>query len=65
MNIEGGDTWKDDHRYLKGELSYGSDFDGDRGHLIGSGSYLDSPDTFFVGQRSWYKDTKTGQQSGL
>jgi iron complex outermembrane receptor protein len=57
-NIEGGDTWKDDHRSWKGEFSYGSNFDGDRGHLIGSVSYLDSPDTLFVGQRSWYKNTK-------
>ena len=57
-NIEGGDTWQDDHRVWKGELSYGSDFDGDRGHLIGSVSYLNSPDTLFVGQRSWYRNTK-------
>src|SRR5580704_980802 len=47
-NLEGGDSWKDDHRTFKGELSYGADFDGDRGHLIGSISYLDSPDTLFV-----------------
>ena len=64
-NIEGGDTWKDDHRSLKGELSYGSDFDGDRGHLIGSVSYLNSPDTLFVGQRSWYKNTKLVNNPGL
>ncbi|MES2292288.1 MAG: TonB-dependent receptor [Pseudomonadota bacterium] len=57
-NIEGGDTWKGDHRSWKGELSYGSDFDGERGHLIGSVTYLNSPDTLFVGQRAWYKTTK-------
>ncbi len=57
-NIEGGDSWKDDHRTYKGELSYGSDFDGGRGHVIGSIAYLDSPDTLFINQRSWYKNTK-------
>jgi len=57
-NIEGGDSWKNDHRSFKGELSYGTDFDGDRGHVIGSVSYLNSPDALFVNQRSWYKSTK-------
>jgi len=57
-NIEGSDSWKNDHRAFKGELSYGTDFDGDRGHLIGSVSYLNSPDTLFVSQRSWYRNTR-------
>ncbi|MGZ5929887.1 MAG: TonB-dependent receptor domain-containing protein [Rhizomicrobium sp.] len=57
-NIEGGDSWKDDHRSYKGEVSYGTDFAGDRGHLILSASYLGSPDTFFINQRSWFKNTR-------
>jgi iron complex outermembrane receptor protein len=57
-NIEGGDSWKDDHRSYKGEVSFGTDFDGDRGHLIVSASYLGSPDTFFINQRSWFKNTR-------
>ena len=57
-NIEGGDSWKDDHRQYKGEISYGTDFDGNRGHLILSASYLASPDTFFINQRSWFKNTR-------
>ena len=57
-NLEGSDSWKDDHRQVKAELSYGTDFDGDRGHIIASVSYLTSPDTFFINQRSWFKDTR-------
>ncbi|MES2256751.1 MAG: TonB-dependent receptor [Pseudomonadota bacterium] len=57
-NIEGGDSWKDDHRSYKGEVSFGTDFDGDRGHLILSASYLGSPDTFFINQRGWFKNTR-------
>lgn len=57
-NIEGGDSWKDDHRQYKGEISYGTDFDGNRGHIILSASYLASPDTFFINQRSWFKNTR-------
>ncbi|HEY4077414.1 MAG TPA: TonB-dependent receptor, partial [Rhizomicrobium sp.] len=49
---------KDDHRSYKGEVSYGTDFAGDRGHLILSASYLGSPDTFFINQRSWFKNTR-------
>ena len=54
-NVQVGDSWKDDLRSWKGELSYGQDFDGDRGHFIVSGQYTDSPDVIFSGQRSWYK----------
>ncbi len=57
-NIEGSDSWKDDHRQYKGEISYGTDFDGNRGHIILSASYLASPDTFFINQRSWFKNTR-------
>jgi iron complex outermembrane recepter protein len=57
-NIEGSDSWKDDHRQYKGELSFGTDFDGDRGHTIASVSYLSSPDTFFINQRSWFQNTR-------
>jgi iron complex outermembrane receptor protein len=57
-NLEGSDSWKDDHRQYKGELSYGTDFAGDRGHIIASVSYLSSPDTFFINQRSWFQNTR-------
>ncbi len=54
-NVEFGDSWKNDLRSWKGEASYGQSFDGDRGHFIVSGAYLDSPDVIFSGQRSFYK----------
>jgi iron complex outermembrane receptor protein len=57
-NIEGGNSGQNDHRSFKGEVSYGTDFDGERGHLIGSVSYSNSPDTLFVNQRSWYRNIK-------
>lgn len=57
-NIEGGNTGQNDHRTFKGELSYGTDFDGERGHVIGSVSYSNSPDALFVNQRSWYRNIK-------
>ncbi|MEO7053868.1 MAG: TonB-dependent receptor, partial [Rhizomicrobium sp.] len=57
-NIEGDNSWQDDHRTFKAELSYGTNFAGERGHLIGSVSYANSPDTLFVSQRSWYENIK-------
>lgn len=57
-NVEGSDSWKDDHRQYKAEASFGTDFDGNRGHIILSASYLASPDTFFINQRSWFKNTR-------
>jgi outer membrane receptor protein involved in Fe transport len=57
-NIEGGNSWWNDQRFYKGELSYGTDFDGARGHVIASVSYANSPDALFVNQRAWYKNTR-------
>jgi iron complex outermembrane receptor protein len=63
-NIEGGNSWQDDHRSIKGEFSYGTDFDGERGHLIGSVSYSNSPDALFVSQRSWYRNARLVNNPG-
>ena len=57
-NLEGSDSTHDDHRQFKGELAYGFDFLGDRAHNIAAVSYLSSPDTFFINQRSWFKNTR-------
>ncbi|HWY65444.1 MAG TPA: TonB-dependent receptor [Rhizomicrobium sp.] len=54
-NAEFGDTDKDDHRVYKWELTAGTDFDGDRGHLILSGQHTMSPDAVFISQRSWWR----------
>ena len=53
-NAEFGDTDKDDHRVYKGELSVGTSFDGDRGHLILSVQHTMSPDAVFISQRDWW-----------
>jgi iron complex outermembrane recepter protein len=52
-NIEGGDTTQFDQPSGKFDASYGTDFLGNRGHIILSGSYVTSPDTLVCGQRSW------------
>jgi iron complex outermembrane receptor protein len=54
-NAEFGDTDKDDHRVYKMELTAGTDFDGDRGHLILSAQHTMSPDAVFISQRSWWR----------
>ena len=53
-SIDLGNSYKDDHRQYKGELTWGTGFDGDRGHLILSGEYTMSPDAVFLSQRSWF-----------
>jgi iron complex outermembrane receptor protein len=54
-NAEFGDTDKNDHRVYKAELSLGTVFDGDRGHLILSGAHVMSADAVFVAQRGWWR----------
>ena len=54
-NAEFGDTDKDDHRVYKMELTAGTSFAGDRGHLILSAQHTMSPDAVFINQRSWWK----------
>lgn len=49
----GNDDLNTQRRY-KADLSYGTDFDGDRGHVIVSGNYTMSPDAGFIGQRSYF-----------
>ena len=54
-NIEGGNSAKWDLPVWKGEVSYGTDFDGTRGHILLSGQYTNSPNVIFSGQRGWYQ----------
>jgi outer membrane receptor protein involved in Fe transport len=56
-DIHGSDTGQDNRRAYGLEASYGFDFDGDRGHIIVSGDYQDSPQTVFIGQAKWWKST--------
>ena len=57
VNLEGGDTFKNDRPTAKLDIAWGAPFDGNRGHLILSGSVLYSPNAIFQGQRNWYTDT--------
>jgi iron complex outermembrane recepter protein len=50
VNLEDGNNFQNSHEQRKVELSLGTDFAGDRGHVILSGSFLDSPDSFFSDQ---------------
>jgi len=50
INLEDSDNWQSSHPQRKVEVSLGTDFDGDRGHVILSGSYVDAPDAFFSDQ---------------
>jgi outer membrane receptor protein involved in Fe transport len=57
-NIEGGISYLGDRVSYKAEASYGFSFDGDRGHVILSGAYSDSPNIIFPGSRRWFRDTQ-------
>lgn len=57
-NLEGGDNDLGNHRSFKSEASYGADFAGGRGHLIGSLFYLTNPDAYFAGSAPWFKAQK-------
>lgn len=56
-NIEGSDTGDDTRRAYNYSASFGTDFDGDRGHAILSGAYQDSLQTVFVNQAKWWNST--------
>ncbi|MES2292519.1 MAG: TonB-dependent receptor [Pseudomonadota bacterium] len=57
-NVEGGDSWKDDHQNWKVEATWGGSFLNDRAHLIFNAQYQDSPNIIYPQQRSWYHDTQ-------
>ena len=57
-NIEGGDNYDLNHESYKFEASYGTSFAGDRGHIILSGAYMDSPQPYFADQAQWFNGTK-------
>jgi outer membrane receptor protein involved in Fe transport len=56
-SISAGDGTEIAHQKLGVEASWGTGFDGGRGHLILSGNYTTSPDAVFQGQASWWKGT--------
>ncbi len=56
-DIQASDTGQDNRRAYGAEASYGFDFDGNRGHIILSGAYHNSPDSVFVGSAKWWHST--------
>ena len=41
------------HETYKGDISAGLSFDGDKGHILGSVSYSDSPNEVFDENENW------------
>jgi len=52
--VEGGDTTVMQHRQIKAALTWGTDFDGGKGHFIVSGDHTWSPDPVFYNETDWY-----------
>jgi iron complex outermembrane receptor protein len=57
MSIEGGDSYKFDHKSYRLQAAYGTGFAGGKGRIIGAVNYLNSPDAIFANDRSWNKYT--------
>ena len=64
-NLEGSDSCKDDHRQYKGEVAYGTDFAGDRGHIILGGVLSGQPRHLLHQPARLVQEYPPGQQSGL
>ena len=54
-SISGSNTTMFSHRQLKVELTWGTSFDGGKGHLLIAGDHTLSPDAVFVGDSPRYK----------
>ncbi|HEY4276126.1 MAG TPA: TonB-dependent receptor [Rhizomicrobium sp.] len=52
--VQYGNTWKTDYENYKADISAGTSFDGEKGHIIASASYLDSPQQVYDKNREWY-----------
>ena len=52
-NFSYGDSQHQDHQQMKGEVSFGTDFLGGRGHTVFAGTYTMSPSTMFAWNRNW------------
>jgi len=54
-SLQYGNTTTWEYETYKADVSYGTTFDGDKIHLIGSLSYSDSPQSIVTGQMDWYQ----------
>lgn len=55
-NLEVGDSTTVENFQTKAALTYGSDFDGGRGHFIVSADHTWSPNAVFQGQMNWFNN---------
>jgi len=53
-SVQYSNNSQDDHRQYKGDISYGTDFAGDRGHVVVSAVYTMSPDQIFLSNEKWW-----------
>ncbi|HMH65689.1 MAG TPA: TonB-dependent receptor plug domain-containing protein, partial [Rhizomicrobium sp.] len=53
-NVLYGNSSGDDHQSYRGEMTAGTDFMGDRGHVEFAASYTMSPNAFYSWNRPWY-----------
>lgn len=54
-SVEAGNSFQNDAKSVKTEVSYGGNFAEDRGHVMGSVSYLYAPDKAFFATRKWFR----------
>ncbi|HKU64703.1 MAG TPA: TonB-dependent receptor [Rhizomicrobium sp.] len=55
FNVQGADGTEIEHREIKIEGTWGTEFAGGKGHLILSGNHTWSPDAVFKGQARWWR----------
>jgi outer membrane receptor protein involved in Fe transport len=54
-NFQAGDNYNWKLPNYKGELAYGTSFDGDRGHIVVAGDYFATPGILYPRQADWYQ----------
>lgn len=53
IDLQYSNTTRNDKERISGSIAYGGRFAGDRGRVVLSASYLDSPDILYQGSRDW------------
>ena len=53
VSIEGGESYKWDHKTIRLQGAFGRGFNDDRGRVIAAVNYMNSPDAVFANQRKW------------
>lgn len=53
VSVEGGESYKFDHKSYRLQAAAGTGFADDRGRIIVAANFLNSPDSLFANQRKW------------